>query len=353
MAGAGTFEKLLHGRDEDIVEPELPIIDSHHHLYERQSLRYLADDYLQDARAGHRIIGSVYVEASAFYRPDGPEALKPVGEVEFANVVGAAMEEDAGKVGPQICAAIVGFADMTLGDGIAETLDASMAAAPDRYRGVRQIAIEHPDPEVLRNLAHRPPKGLLTSDTFQAAMRQLQQRGLSFDATVLHHQLADLGRIAGDFPETTIVLNHAGLATMLGCQPEEKIRIFRDWANQMKALARHENVVCKIGGLGTSYWGFGLDEGHAAVTSAQIAELWRPYVESTIEAFGPDRCMMESNYPNDGRSCGFVSLWNAMKRIVSACSQAEKQALFAGTATAVYRLSIWGQESERHERQGQ
>lgn len=339
MADSGTFGMLLHGRDEDIVAPDIPIIDSHHHLYERQNLRYMAGDYLQDARAGHCIIGSVYVESRAFCRRDGPEALRPVGEVEFANAIGVTMEEGAGKV-PQICAAIVGYADMTLGDQVAQTLDASMEAAPNRYRGVRQIAIDHSNPAVLRNLAHQPPKGLLTRESFRSAMRQLQQRGLSFDATILHHQLAELGRIAGDFPETTIILSHAGLATTLGSRPEDRSRVFHDWARDMRALARHDNVVCKIGGLGTSYWGFGLSAQHTAVTSHQIARVWRPYVESAIEAFGPSRCMMESNYPNDGRSCGFVPLWNAMKRIVSAYSTAEKEALFAGTARSVYRLAI-------------
>lgn len=339
MADGYTFGRLLHGRDEDIVDPDLPIIDSHHHLYERGNVRYLQEEYLQDVQAGHRIIGSVYIETRAFERTTGAEALRPVGEVEFANAIGTAVARHVKNAGSQVCAAIVGFADMTLGKKVAETLDASVAAAPSRYRGVRQIAMDHPNPDVLRNLPQRPPRGLLSSDEFHSAMRQIQLRGLSFDATVLHHQLPELERIAAMFPDTMIILSHLGLATTPSLRTEDRHRVFGEWARNMATLARRANVVCKIGGLGTSYWGFGLDQ-QPVVTSRQLAEVWRPYVESAIEAFGPSRCMMESNYPNDGRTCGFVPLWNAMKHIVSDYSRAEKEALFAGTARVVYRLAI-------------
>jgi predicted TIM-barrel fold metal-dependent hydrolase len=131
-----------------------------------------------------------------------------------------------------------------------------------------------------------------------------------------------------------------GLATAPGIGPEARAEVFTAWRDNLQALARQPNIVCKIGGLGTSYWGFGFNTRPEPATSAELADAWRPYVETAIEAFGPDRCMMESDYPNDGRSCGFVPLWNAYKRILQNHSEAEKAALFHGTARRFYRLDI-------------
>lgn len=333
------FNKVKEGRGEPILEPDLPIIDSHHHLFDRPHLRYMLDDYLGDVNAGHNIIGTVYIETQAFARPDGPEELRPVGEVEFANGVAAIMR--SGVYGPcRVAAAIVGFADMTLGDRVAATLDAGLAAAPNRFRGVRQIALAHPNPETLRFLTHKPPPDLLKSPAFRAAYRQLAPRGLSFDATVLHNQLPELAQVAKDFPDTTIVLDHLGLALAAGPGPEGRAEAFKSWRTNMQDLARNPNVFCKVGGVGTSYWGFGFNERSDAIGYQEAASAWKPYVETAIEAFGADRCMMESNYPNDGRSCGFVPLWNALKFIVKDYSADEKTALFRRTAQNVYRIEL-------------
>jgi len=332
------FPKTKEGRGEPVLDPGIPIIDCHHHLFDRPALRYMPDDYLEDARLGHDIRATVYIETQAFARPSGPETLRPVGEVEFANGVGAMGL--SGVFGPcKIAAAIVGFADMTLGDRVAETLDRSMAAAPDRFRGVRQIALAHPDPNALRYLTHRPPPDLFKDAGFLAAMRQVAQRGLSFDATVLHLQLPELERLAARFEATPIILDHLGLAFAMDADAAQRAEVFRDWRDKLRALARLPNTICKIGGLGTMYWGFGFNAREAAATSPELAAAWRPYVETAIEAFGADRCMMESNFPNDGRSCGFVPLWNALKIIVRGASAAEKAALFHDTAARVYRIA--------------
>lgn len=334
------FRKLKEGRDEPILEPDLPIIDSHHHLFDRAHLRYMVDDYLEDARLGHNIVATVYVETQAMVRTWGPETLRPVGEVEFANGVGAMCA--SGSCGPcRVAAAIVGFADMLLGDGVAETLDASMQAAPGRFRAVRQIAISHPNPEALRFLTHQPPQGLLQSDAFLAAFRHIGSRGLVFDTCVLHHQLPELSELAARHPGTPIVLNHAGPAMRrLEKDPARREGIFHDWRRNMAELARNPNVFCKIGGLGTSYWDFGFTEREDPVGYLELATAWRPFVEAAVEVFGPDRCMAESNFPNDGRSCGFVPLWNALKHILKDHSADEKRAIFSGTARSVYRMQL-------------
>jgi predicted TIM-barrel fold metal-dependent hydrolase len=339
MSKVPPFNKVRELRDEVILDPDIAILDAHQHLFDRSHLRYMLDDYLEDANAGHKIIGTVYIETQAFTRTEGPEELRPVGEVEFANGV-AAMAE-SGVYGPcRVAAGIVGFADMTLGDRVAATLDASMAAAPQRFRGVRQIALAHPNEATLRFLTHRPPADLLKSASFRAAYGHLAPRGLSFDATVLHHQLPELGELAADFPDTTIVLSHTGLATAMHVPADGREEVFQAWRTNMKELARRPNVVCKVGGLGTAYWGFGFNDRTDPIGYQELAAAWKPYVESAIEAFGTDRCMMESNYPNDGRSCGFVPLWNAMKYIVQGYSSDEKAALFHGTAARVYRVDL-------------
>jgi L-fuconolactonase len=329
--------KHHEGRDEPILDPDLPIIDTHHHLFIRQGLRYMFEDYLADAGAGHNIRASVYVETRAMARVDGPEVLRPLGEVEFAN--GVAAMSASGTFGPcRVAAAIVGYADLSLGEPVAELLDRALATAPERFRGIRQITLSHPDDAVYRYLGNPPPRGLMERPGFRPGFRQLAPRKLSFDATVLHHQLPDVGALAAEHPDTVIVLGHMGLALAMDQGPEVRAEVFHDWHGKLIALARHPNVFCKIGGLGTAYWGFGFDQRPDPVSYLDLAETWKPYVETAIEAFGADRCMMESNYPPDGRSCGFVPLWNALKHITRACSVDERAALFHRTAAWVYRI---------------
>ena len=333
------FVKRAEGREEQILDPDVVIVDAHHHLFDRPALRYMMDDYLADVNLGHKISATVYIETLAMARLVGPEPLRPIGEVEFA--LGVAAMGASGIYGPcRVASAIVGFADMTTGDRIAETLDQAMAIAPERFRGVRQIALAHPDPAVLRFLTHRPPPDLLKSPNFRAAFRQLGSRGLTFDAAILHPQLPELSALAVDHPDTTIVLDHLGLATAMDKSVEERAEIFQVWRRNIVELARNPNVFCKVGGLGTNYWGFGFGQRTDPIGYLELASAWKPYVETAVDAFGADRCMMESNFPNDGRSCGFVPLWNALKYITRGCSVDERAALFHGTAAKVYRIDL-------------
>jgi predicted TIM-barrel fold metal-dependent hydrolase len=337
--------QLLVGRDEPILDPELPIIDSHQHLFERPALgerpplRYLLDDYLADARAGHRIVASVYVEILAFARPDGPEVLRPLGEIEFANGIGAMAA--SGIYGDcRVCAGIVGYADLRLGDQVAQLLDRAMEIAPERFRGIRQVTSEHPTEAPYRFITNRPPSGVMKSQGFRPAFQHLVKRGLTFDAAVYHHQLQDIVDLADAFPDATIVLNHCGHAIAMEEDEQGAAQVFRHWRELMFKVASRPNVYCKIGGLGLPMWGFRFEERQDPIGYLELAATWRPWVETTIEAFGPKRCMMESNYPPDGRSAGFVPLWNALKHIVRAASPEDKAAMFYGTAARVYRINL-------------
>lgn len=331
--------KRNEGRDEAILDPDLVIIDTQHHLFDRPSLRYMLEDYLDDVYAGHKVLASVYVETRAMARPDGPEWLRPIGEVEFAN--GVAAISSSGGYGPcRVAAAIVGYADLSVGDAVAQTLDRALSTAPDRFRGIRQIALAHPSEAAFRYLTHRPHPDLLHSPGFRPGFRQLAPRGLSFDALVFHHQLPQLAALANDHPHTTIVLNHIGLPMAMDMDAGAREDVFRSWRESIRDVARHANIVCKIGGLGTAYWGFGFDTRSEPTGYRELASAWKPFVETAIEAFGVDRCMMQSDFPADGRSCGFVPLWNALKYIVSNCSAEEKAALFHRTAARVYRIEL-------------
>jgi predicted TIM-barrel fold metal-dependent hydrolase len=267
----------------------------------------------------------------------GPELLRPVGECEFANGV-AAMSASGGYGSFRVNAAIIPFANLAAGSAVAETLEAHQARAGRRFRGIRQVAIWHASSEPYAFIVTRPPRGLMTNPEFQKGFAELAGRGLTFDTAIFHPQLEELAALADRFPKTTIVLNHLGFAMGMGCDAEGRQTVFKQWRSGLQELARRENVVVKIGGLGMPFWGFGLHERAEPIHSDELCTLWRPYVETGIELFGADRCMMESNFPADGHSCGYVPLWNAMKKLTRGYSIGERTRLFSGTASRVYGL---------------
>ena len=333
------FDKRLDGRSEPIVLPEIPIIDPHVHLYQSPIVRYLIDDYLADTRAGHDIRASVHIEIQAFARTTGPEALRPLGEIEYANGVGA-MGASGVYGNCKVSAGIVGHVDLRRGDDVSSFLDQAMALAPQRFKGVRQVAIDHPSEVPYRFITHRPPKGLLEDSRFLDGFKQIASRGLSFDAAVFHNQIPKVAALAAKFPNTPIVLNHIGTPMAMDMDANGRAQVFREWRDGIRELARQPNAICKIGGFGLPFLGFDFIARTEVVYSADLAAAWQPYVTETLEAFGPARCMMASNFPQDGRACGFVPLWNALKRTVSDLTADERLDLFFNTANRVYRLGV-------------
>lgn len=332
--------KRLEGRDETIIDAGIPIIDAHFHLFDHPELRYMFDEYLEDTRAGHRIVASVYVETRAFSRPDGPEVLRPLGEIEFAN--GIAAISASGHYGPmRACAAIVGHADLRFGAAVEELFQRAQEVAPGRFRGIRQSVMEHPSDAPFRYFfSGRPPVGTYQHPKFREGFATLAPNNLTFDATGFHLQIPDIVALADAFPDTTIILNHMTVAMGLDMDAEQRAALFSHWRAALADAASRPNILCKIGGLGMPFWGLGLDGWSGPVHSSDLVPIWRPFVESAIELFGADRCMMESNYPPDARSCGFVPLWNAMKLIVADCSATEKADLFYATAARTYRIDL-------------
>jgi L-fuconolactonase len=337
--------------EEPILEPDLAIVDPHHHLWDwtarvaaapppkhefetiyLSTPRYLLDELLADLGSGHRVEETVYIECRSMYRADGPLEFRPVGETEFVN--GIAAQSASGIYGAtRVCAGIVGHVDLTLGDGAAAVLEAHLARAPDRFRGIRHSAAWDADPAVLGPLNFRP-QGLLTDSAFRQGFAHLARLGLSFEAWVLEPQLPEVLALAKAFPATTIVLDHVGTPLGVGAYAGRREARFEDWRRNIRALAAAENVVVKLGGLAMPFGGFDAQ----GAGSERLAELWRPYIETCIEAFGVERCMFESNFPVDRYSCSYRTLWNALKRIAAGASSGEKAALFSGVARRVYRL---------------
>jgi predicted TIM-barrel fold metal-dependent hydrolase len=341
---------------EAILEPDLPIIDPHHHLWDRRMFpkppepvhpfikaiepaqRYLLDELLADMNSGHDVRATVFLECRAMYRADGPEHLKCIGETEFVNGV-AAMSASGIYGTKRACAGIVGNVDLTLGDRAKEVLELQIEAGNGRFRGIRNSASSDPDPAVLGPLAGRAP-GFYREAKFREGFKALAPLRLSFDAWLLEPQLPDVIDLARAFPETSIILDHVGTPLGIGSYQGKLKDRFDIWRDNIRALAKSENVSVKLGGLAMAFCNFPSFLSPTPAPSEQIAKEWAPYLETCIEAFGPNRCMFESNFPVDMGSCTYAVLWNAFKRFAAKYSADEKKALFSGTASRVYRLEI-------------
>jgi len=341
---------------EAILDPDLPIIDPHHHLWDRTALlgqlppprhgfeqivrrapRYLLDELLADMGRGHNVIATVYMECGAFYRPTGPVEMKPLGEIEAVN--GLAAIADSGVYGPvKPCAGIVGHADLTRGAAVRSVLEAQIAAS-SRFRGIRHSASHDPDSDVLGPLV-RQPAGLYRDAKFREGFAQIAPLGLSFDAWLLEPQLPDLIDLARAFPETRIILDHVGTPLGIASYAGRREERFDIWRDNTRKLAECPNVSVKLGGLAMVFPGFESCLADAPASYEQLAQEWRPYLETSIEAFGVDRGMFESNFPVDILSCSYATLWNAFKHFAAGYSDSEKTALFSGTAAKVYRLAL-------------
>jgi L-fuconolactonase len=330
----------LDRRKEPILEPALPIVDAHHHLWDRPGWRYLLDELLADTNSGHDIIATVFVQAWAMVRAVGAVEMRPVGETEFVNGV-AAMSASGIYGKTKHCAGIVGHADLTLGSRVERVLAAHLRAGGDRFRGIRHITAWDADTS-MRNPAYSPPPGLLGDKTFREGFAVLGHLGLSFDAWLYHPQIDELRDLARAFPETKIVLDHVGGPIGIGAYAGKHKEIFPGWAASIKALAACPNVYVKLGGLGMRMGGFSFHEQPEPPSSEMLAGAWRPYMETCINAFGPSRCMFESNFPVDKGSYSYSVFWNACKLLTKGASDTEKADLFRDTATRFYRLDLSG-----------
>ena len=323
---------------EEVIDPKRPIVDPHHHLWDRGGQRYLIEELSGDIASGHNIIATVYIEARSMYRARGPEEMRVVNEVAFAN--GAAAMSASGGYGPAaICAGIVGHASLLLGDRVKAVLEAEIAAGQGRFRGIRHSSAWDAEAAVASMYATRP-KGLLLDATYRKGFACLAPLGLTFDSWLFHPQLDEFVDLARAFPDTRIILDHCGGPIGLGRFAGNREETFAVWKASILEVAKCPNVVVKLGGLAMRLLGFDFHERPKPPSSEQAAAAWRPYIETCIEAFGPDRCMFESNFPPDKGQCSYQVIFNAFKRLAAQYSEAEKTALFSKTATDVYKLKL-------------
>src|SRR5216110_1323204 len=329
-------EDWLAQHKEDIIDPARRIVDPHHHLWDRGGLRYMIEEMAEDIASGHNIVATVYVDCRSMYRANGPEPFRPVGEVEFANGV-AAMSASGGYGKAQINAGIVSHANLLLGDEAKPVLEAEIVAGNGRFRGIRHSSAWDPEPDVAGMYAARP-KGLLLDPTFRKGFACLAPLDLSFEGWLFHPQIGELTDLARAFPSTKIVLDHCGGPIGLGRFAGKREETFPVWKASIQDIAKCQNVVVKLGGLAMCLLGYDFHLRPKPPSSEEAAAAWRPYIETCIEAFGPERSMFESNFPVDKGSGSYHMFWNAFKRIAAGCSAAEKTALFSGTASKFYRL---------------
>ena len=328
---------------EPTVEPEIPICDPHHHFWDFRSgripyQRYLLHELAADINSGHNVRSTVFIEARAMYRADGPEELRTVGEVEF--VQGLAAASASGLYGPgRAAAAIVGHANLNLGARVEPVLEALQSASPNRFRGIRHSVTWDPHPEVENTAAHKQ-EGQLGSDGFRAGARVLARMGLSLEGWMYFPQLPELAAFAKAVPDLTIILNHIGGLLRVGPYGHRDDEVMATWRRGIAAVAGCRNVYVKLGGIGMPRTGFDWHARATPIGSEELAASMTPLMTYCIEQFGPSRCMFESNFPVDKVSYSYHVMYNAFKRLSKGYSAAERAAMFHDTAARVYRIEI-------------
>jgi predicted TIM-barrel fold metal-dependent hydrolase len=326
---------LARESPETVLEPALPIVDPHHHLWDLRTATtepfssfeqkvYLCDEVSDDiAKSGHNVVQTVFAQCAAFYRADGPEAMRCVGETEFVH--GIAAMSRSGIYGPaRLCTGIFSAADLRAGKDVEHVIRAHLAASP-YFRGIRSV--------VPRNF----------EGAFLEGYSILAKHHLSLD----HYspdceRLRDLARLAQAQPNVTIIVNHLGGRVDPGANADETAK----WRACIDKIAACKNVVIKLGGaqqrVGPWEPPFHMHKRAKPIGSEELAELLFRWYQHALDAFGPERCMFESNFPVDKECVSYRTLWNAFKRIAAKAglSAAEKAHAFSGTAARVYRLTL-------------
>ncbi len=325
---------------EPTLEPEIPVCDPHHHFWVHRPepaayQQYLLPDLAADINSGHNVRSTVFIEVRAEYRTEGPEELRPVGEVEFVQKL--ADESASGAYGSaRAAAAIIGKADLKLGEGVRPVLEALQAASPNRFRGVRHSVGWDPSPEV----ADREIRGALATDGYRAGARVLAQMGFLLENSLYFPQLGELADFANALPELTIVLNHCGGLLRVGPYADRDNEVLAEWRRGLAAVAKCPNVIMKVGGVGQARYGFDWSKREVPVGSEELAGSLAPLMNYCIEQFGPSRCMFESNFPVDKVAYSYNVIYNAFKRLSKGYSATERASLFHDTAARVYRINV-------------
>jgi L-fuconolactonase len=328
---------------EPAVEPELPVIDPHHHLWDVESAFYHAPELIADVNSGHRVVATVFVECKAHFDDKASEGFEPIGETRF--VVEQAHEAAAHRQGNAgLVKGIVAYGDPFTPDPQA-VLRAHIDAAQGRMRGVRVRAAWHADPAFAAP-ADGPNEGTIAAPELDRYCAMLAEMGLVLDLWVYHTQLEQAAALAKRHPTLTIVLNHCGGPLGIGPYADRRAQVRDEWTRALGMLAANDNVIVKIGGLAMPRTGLAFADNDKPANCLELVERWTPYVRTCIDLFGADRSMFESNFPVDKGSCNYVSVWNAFKLISAGYPAAARRQMLAGTANRVYALGVEAELSE-------
>jgi L-fuconolactonase len=318
---------------EEVLEPELPIIDPHHHLWLRNGYHYLMPELAADLGSGHNIVATVYAECHSMYRMGGADEQRSLGETEF--VRGQAAMSASGEFGTaRACDVMFGNVDLTLGGAVEPILEQHIEASGGSFRGVRLSSGWHADDKI-DNIATHPH--LLVDPRVIDAVAVINRLGLSLDCWLYHTQLDEVAQLADAHPELTIILNHVGTPILGGPYRGKTDEVFKEWKAAIVRVSKRDNVFVKLGALPIRMPSFQGDRSMPP-GSEEVAAAWRPWMETCIEAFGPARSMYESNFPVQKRWCSYQVCWNAFKRISAGASASEKTDLFHGAAARAYRI---------------
>lgn len=322
-------EDWLALAQEEVLAPGQPILDCHHHLWDRAEGRYRAEELMADVGAGHDVRASVYIQCRTGYRTDGPEALRPVGEVETV------LDWTNGQ--ERFPAGIVAMADLQLGSGVRPVLEALAEAGQGRVKGIRNTTAWHADPAVRSN-PNPPPDGLLRSDAFLAGAQAVAAEGLSLDVWAYQTQLDEVRALAEAVPELTVIVDHCG--GPLGVGPHDRFapETFTAWRDALTPIAALPNTRVKIGGFGLGLFGWRYADAPEPPQSETLAADWRPWVETCLDLFGVERAMFESNFPVDKGQVSYRTLWNTFKRLAAPLSEDERDGLFWRSAARAYGI---------------
>ncbi|HAK51974.1 MAG TPA: amidohydrolase [Gammaproteobacteria bacterium] len=319
---------------EDIIDPDLPIVDPHHHLWTRDTHVYEVEQLLADTGSGHNVTKTVYMECGSRYRDQGPDHMKPVAETEFV----VKQADKAQELGGSRIAGIISHADLRMGEDVVEVLEAHEAAGNGLFRGIRHAGAWMEEPFPFGKSARDGAEDLYDQSDFRTGVKVLGRLELTYDTYHYHNRNKDYARLAQAVPDTQFVFNHFGTPVGVGHYADKRQEIFDAWVDDIAKIAKCDNVVAKIGGLAMPVNGFGWDLCDKPATSDEFVEAQRPYFMHAIECFGVERCMMESNFPVDRNSLSYHVLFNGLKKIVADFSEDEKNQLFHGTAERVYNV---------------
>ena len=333
-------QEWLNQLIEDPILPNIPIIDPHHHLWDVGFGRYYIEELLEDINSsGHNILSTVYIMSSSntkIYSKDGLEEFKPLTEIEFATSEGKRADLIPNNR-VKVNASIVGSVDLTYGNKLQPVLEKAVNISEGRLKGIRMLLASHTDPRISSG-AVKSDLGLMLHPNFIDGAKCVQDANLSLDFWIYHTQLNEMEKIARALPDLTIILNHIGGPIHIGEYEGKQAATHREWRSAMMRLSRIPNINVKLGGLGMAVNGAKFHNSKFPPNSVQLSDIWKPWIYETIDMFGFDRCMFESNFPVDKGSCSYGALWNAFKIIAKDMSDDEINKLFSKNAAKIYKI---------------